>query len=385
MTKNSQIKHAAKYRGYYSFIYLFCSLVLGITYTSELSSSVFMPAEDIFTWQHETGDGDDEMKSGALNGERYRVFITTDIGGGDDDDYQSLVHYFVYGDLFDTEGIISTPPKYGTVKNILQVIDLYEADYSLLIKHSKKYPAPAYYRAISKQGSHFAPTEDIVHGISIQDEKVSDGARWLIECAMRKDPDDRPLYVLIWGTPTDLAFALSAKPEIKERIRVIYLAGANELRDPKSIQYIQTYHKDLWIVSMMYSYQGVRLGGNQTGDLDNLIFMQTHVKGHGAMGDWISLLKGGMVKMGDTPTVLYLLKGTPDNPTKQSWGGQYVKREGDEYPNWYVDNMDPQYMLYKKYTPNHWSAEWWGATTVSRWREEWLRDWQMRMDRMLHE
>ncbi len=53
------------------------------------------------------------LPSGALNGERYRVFISTDIGGGGDDDYQSLAHYFVYDDLFDTEGIISLPPKTG--------------------------------------------------------------------------------------------------------------------------------------------------------------------------------------------------------------------------------------------------------------------------------
>lgn len=325
------------------------------------------------------------LPSGALNGERYRVFITTDIGGGDDDDYQSLAHYFIYGDLFDTEGIISTPPQLGTVKNILQVVDLYEADYPSLVRHSNRYPSPAYYRAISKQGSHAVPAEDIVHGINLRDERLSEGARWLIECALREDPENRPLYVLIWGTPTDLAFALSARPEIKENIRVIYLAGANELRDPKSIEYIETYHKDLWIVSMMYSYQGIRLGGKQEGDLGNLEFMQTHVRGHGAMGDWISLLKEGKVKMGDTPTVLYLLKGTPDDPTKPSWGGRFVKREGSEYPNWHVDIMDPEYMMHRRYSPNHWNADWWGARTVSFWREAWLRDWQGRMDRVIEE
>lgn len=322
------------------------------------------------------------LPAGAVNGERYRVFITTDIGGGDDDDYQSLAHYFMYGDLFDTEGIVSTPPKFGTVDNILQVVDLYEADYPGLLEHSSRYPAPAYYRAIAKQGSHAVPEDDIEDGIPLRDERLSEGARWLIECATREDPEGRPLYVLIWGTPTDLALALSARPQIKENIRVIYLAGANELRDPKSIQYIEANHRDLWIVSMMFSYQGIRLGGNQEGDLGNLEFMQTHVKGHGAMGDWISLLKEGKVKMGDTPTVLYLLKGTPDDPTQPTWGGRFVKREGAEYPNWYVDIRDPAYMEHMRYSPGHWNADWWGARTVNFWREAWLRDWQARMDRL---
>jgi hypothetical protein len=118
----------------------------------------------------------------------------------------------------------------------------------------------------------------------------------------------------------------------------------------------------------MYSYQGLRLGGNQEGDLDNFTFMQTHIKGHGAMGGWVSLLKGGRIKMGDTPTVLFLLKGTPDDPTRPSWGGQFVKREGAQFKNWYVDMRDPKRMLHEV---KGWNSGWWGAKTVSRWREEW--------------
>lgn len=324
----------------------------------------------------------DKLPSGVLNGERYRVFISTDIGGGDDDDYQSLVHYLVYGDLFDTEGIISSPPMAGTVKDIFRVLDLYEADYPKLVRYSSKYPSPAYYRAISKQGTKEIPFEEIDNNAPKTDLNLSEGAEWLIECAMRRDMENRPLYVLIWGCATDLAYALRAKPEIKKNIRVIYLAGSNELKDPLSVKYIETYHKDLWIIQNWYSFQGARLGGNQEGDLDNFTFMQTHVKGHGAMGDWISLLKGGMVKMGDTPTVLYLLKGTPEDPTKPSWGGRFVKREGEEYKNWYVDIKDPEYMLYEV---RGWNSEWWGAKTVSCWREDWLRDWQSRMDRIVIE
>ena len=317
-----------------------------------------------------------DLPSGALNGERYRVFISTDIGGGDDDDYQSLVHYFVYGDLFDTEGIISSPPKSGTVANIFKVIDLYEADYPKLVKHSTKYPAPAFYRAITKQGTKEIPLE-IPDKISLTDKKLSEGAKWLIECAMRKDPQNRPLYVLLWGTATDLAYAISAKAEIENKIRVIYLAGSNERWDSVSVRYLEKFHKGLWIIQNKYTFQGLRLGGDQAGDLDNLMFMQTHVKGHGAMGDWISLLKGGMIKMGDTPTVLYLLKGTPENPIKPSWGGRFVKRKGDEYKNWYVDISDKDLMLYEA---KGWNAEWWGAKTISIWRKDWLRDWQKRMD-----
>ncbi|MHC4367856.1 MAG: nucleoside hydrolase-like domain-containing protein, partial [Planctomycetota bacterium] len=46
-------------------------------------------------------------------GERPRVIVSTDIGGGDPDDFQSMVHYLVYADVFETEGLISSPPQGG--------------------------------------------------------------------------------------------------------------------------------------------------------------------------------------------------------------------------------------------------------------------------------
>lgn len=110
--------------------------------------------------------------------------------------------------------------------------------------------------------------------------------------------------------------------------------------------------------------------------MDNFVFMQRYVRGHGAMGDWVSLLKGGAVKMGDSPTVLYLLKGTPEDPTRPSWGGRFEQR-GQGYSNWYVNLSDPAFMEYEE---RSWNSEWWGAKTVSRWREDFLRDWQKRMD-----
>ena len=35
---------------------------------------------------------------GALAGHRYRVLVSTDIGGTDPDDFQSMVHLLVYAD-----------------------------------------------------------------------------------------------------------------------------------------------------------------------------------------------------------------------------------------------------------------------------------------------
>ena len=49
--------------------------------------------------------------SGALAGHRYRVLVSTDIGGTDPDDFQSMVHLLVYADTLDIEGLAVTPHK----------------------------------------------------------------------------------------------------------------------------------------------------------------------------------------------------------------------------------------------------------------------------------
>ena len=50
---------------------------------------------------------------GALAGHRYRVIVSTDIGGTDPYDFQSTVHFLVYADCFDIDGIIAVRPSGG--------------------------------------------------------------------------------------------------------------------------------------------------------------------------------------------------------------------------------------------------------------------------------
>jgi hypothetical protein len=154
------------------------------------------------------------LDGGALVGNRYRVIISTDIGGGDEDDIQSMVHYLIYSDLFDTEAIISSPPHKGRKKDILKVIDQYEKDYPNLKTYSDKYPTPDYLRLISKQGAIKAAPAKGYRG-------STEGSKWIIRCAKKKD--SRPLYVLVWGAITDVAQALHNEPGIKEKTEYISL------------------------------------------------------------------------------------------------------------------------------------------------------------------
>src|SRR5262245_64157144 len=82
---------------------------------------------------------------------RPRVIVTTDIGGTDQDDFQSMVHFLLCSDAFDVEGLVSSPYGPGRREHILQVIDRYAADYSSLKRHSAGYPEPDTLRRMAKQ------------------------------------------------------------------------------------------------------------------------------------------------------------------------------------------------------------------------------------------
>ena len=68
----------------------------------------------------------------VLAGERYRVVVSTDIGGTDPDDFQSMVHLLLYADVLEIEGLVSSPYGPGRKKDILTVIDCYAKDYGCL-------------------------------------------------------------------------------------------------------------------------------------------------------------------------------------------------------------------------------------------------------------
>ncbi len=59
--------------------------------------------------------GSQEIGGGATESRR-RVIVSTDIGGTDPDDFQSMVHLLVYADCFDIEGLISSP--YGPGRSV---------------------------------------------------------------------------------------------------------------------------------------------------------------------------------------------------------------------------------------------------------------------------
>jgi hypothetical protein len=247
---------------------------------------------------------------------RQRVIVSTDIGGTDPDDLQSMVHLLVYADCFDIEGLISSPYGPGRKEHILQVIDLYKRDYACLRTYSDTYPTPDTLRAIAKQG---AIESSGYEGF----EAPTEGSEWIVRCARRNDP--RPLWVLVWGGIDDLAQALHDAPDILPRLRVYFIGGPNKKWSVDAYQYVATHHPTLWIIEANATYRGWFGGGDQEAPWGNKAFVAAHVKGHGALGDFFATLLDGTIKMGDSPSVGYLLHGTPEDPSRPGWGGQFVR------------------------------------------------------------
>ncbi len=248
---------------------------------------------------------------------KYRVIVSTDIGGTDPDDFQSMVHLFLYADTIEIEGLISSPFGPGRKEHILQVIDQYEKDYPNLKTYSEKYPAPDSLRSITKQGA-----TDVAGYAGF--DKPTEGSEWIVKCARKKD--SRPLYILVWGGIEDLAQALHDAPDISPKLRVYYIGGPNKKWTPDAYQYIAGNFPDLWIIESNATYRGWFTGGNQYGEWSNEGFPEKHINDKGALGTFFMTQLGGSIKMGDTPSLAWLLNSSnPEDPTLPNWGGQYVK------------------------------------------------------------
>ncbi|XOV73561.1 MAG: DUF1593 domain-containing protein [Verrucomicrobiota bacterium] len=246
---------------------------------------------------------------------RYRVVVSTDIGGTDPDDIQSMVHLLLYADRLDLEGIVSSPYGPGRREHILKVIDAYELDHPRLLTHSERFPSPDTLRGITRQGAIHTPGQS---GIA----ETTEGSDWIVQRA--RHPDPRPLHLLVWGGIEDLAQALHDAPDILPKLRVYWIGGPNKKWSVDAYNYIEQHHPTLRIIEANATYRGWFVGGNQRSPWDNESFVRLHVAGHGALGDHFVRAKDSL-KMGDSPSVGWLLHGDPGDPSQPGWGGRFVR------------------------------------------------------------
>ncbi len=245
-----------------------------------------------------------------------RVLVSTDIGGTDPDDNQSMIHLLMYNELFDIEGLVSSP-SYGdgSKAEILRTIDLYEKDLPKLKAHKNGFATPEYLRSVVKQGRHGgAPLKGYM--------SATEGSDWIINCAQKSS--DRPLWILIWGGLDDLAQALHDEPAIHTKIKVFWIGGPNKKWSANSYAYIAENFPKLWFIESNASYYGF-FSDNVPDSLNNRNYYKNYIKEAGYLGkDYKDNRYKGNLKMGDTPSLLYMMDGNPDSPSRENWGGSYV-------------------------------------------------------------
>lgn len=248
---------------------------------------------------------------------RPRVIVSTDIGGTDYDDFQSLVHLLLYADVIELEGLIASPwgPDRDRKRHLLDLVDVYARDYPALVTHSAGYPKPEDLRRLCKQGGLDSAG---LGGVG----RRTEGSDWLIDRARRDDP--RPLWLLIWGGIDDLAQALHDDPSIKSKLRVYWIGGPNKKWSTSAYDYLARTHPDLWIIEANSTYRGWFTGGDQDDARGNTTFVTAHLAGRGALGDYFTRISPRL-KMGDTPSLAYVLGATPEDPASDSWGGRFVR------------------------------------------------------------
>jgi hypothetical protein len=245
-----------------------------------------------------------------------RILISTDIGGTDPDDNQSMAHLLMYADRFNIEGLISSPSYgKGSKAEILRMIDLYEKDLPKILKYSKGHPSPVFLRSITKQGRQGnVPYKGYLN--------ATEGSNWIISVAKKKSV--QPLWVLVWGGLDDVAQALHDAPEIQHKIRVYWIGGPNKKWGANSYSYIASHFPKLHLIEVNSSYYGFFSKSESLDEINPSDYYDTHIQGAGHLGKDFKNYYRGEIKMGDTPSLLYMMDGNPENPTRGSWGGQFT-------------------------------------------------------------
>lgn len=114
-------------------------------------------------------------------------------------------------------------------------------------------------------------------------------------------------------------------PEIKENIRVYWIGGPNKKWSINAYSYIAEHHGDLWMIEANATYRGWFMDEGSPESFKGENYYTNYIQGRGAMGKDFINYYNGQIKMGDTPSLAYLMNGNPEDPTGESWGGSFEK------------------------------------------------------------
>ncbi|MFI3288409.1 MAG: DUF1593 domain-containing protein [Rikenellaceae bacterium] len=306
--------------------------VLESSYTVDREISVVITTTngDVTTEWKATQQGVEAPESTS----KPRLIVSTDINidNGDPDDRQSMAHLFYYATMFDLKAIIiDWPGGYGVEATQL-VIDAYRTDY---FTEGYKFVEMGYPHPDDLEMLVYTASEASTLGLigSIADES------------------DEPLYIAAWGTISAAYTALTARPELVDKVRLMTIGtemkspydtdtcGENNWNDSSGYReklFADERFNNLWLLENNWGYNGMFDGTYPTE------FMVT-LQAYGALGQHItdacwSKEWARYFRIGDTPTIMYFIDNDNlDNPLQYNLGGYFVKPFPEERPNYYID------------------------------------------------
>ena len=336
---------------------------------------------------------------GAIPAEKPRYFVLTDIGN-EPDDQMSLVCLLTYSNEIDIEALVATTSTWQKKKVspeiIRQVIDGYERARPNLLKHAEGWPTADRLRERVRSGQPAYGLE------ATGPDKLSPGAAFLIDVALRDDP--RPLWVGVWGGANTLAQALlHARTSLDAatlgrfvgKLRVYSISDQDDAgpwirREFPSLFYIvkpsppngEEYGTATW--TGISGDEFYRNGEGADFTTVSHAWIDRYIRSRGPLG--AAYPRHMFIMEGDTPAFLGLTHNglnSAERPSFGGWGGRYVFRQpygesrpiwtqgGDSFPR--VNSADAVMGVDGRI---HVSDQ----ATIWRWREAYQNDFAARMD-----
>jgi hypothetical protein len=335
----------------------------------------------------------------AQSNKKLRVLVTTDIEA-DPDDSQSLIRFLTYCNEWDVEGLIATTSIHQknrvAPETISKILDAYKKALPNLLKHEKGFPAVDELKAKVKKGLPLYGVAGVGKGHD------SEGSEWIIR--VLEKPDDRPVWVCVWGGTNCLAQALWKIRETSSALRGQQLYKKLRVytisdQDDSGPWIRKTFPDVFYICSPGYTYgDATWLGfsfsfpGSNKDVVSNEWLAKNIQQGHGPLGAAYPDVAYGME--GDSPSFMSLISNglnDPEHPDYGGWGGRYkyytppLSKKPDviSRPNWPVTEQETR-PLWANAEDSVYSAvdkSWHKSSqaTIWRWREEYQNDFAARM------
>ncbi|MDE6023158.1 MAG: DUF1593 domain-containing protein, partial [Muribaculaceae bacterium] len=246
-----------------------------------------------------------------------RLIVTTDLGGSDPDDVQSMIHLLVCSDRIDIEGLISSeawvddPDKTEKLRQTVE--DFIEVLPTLSI-HSSGYPSAEYLRSIVAQG------QEKPHMDGVGECKDSPGSEMIASAILKDDP--RPIWVAAWGGMNTMAQALfKLKSTMSEetfkkvisKVRIYDVLGQDDAG-----AYIAKHYPELLYIRNKEVYGWAPNDQWTKENIQHILPLGSHYPNR----IWAT--------EGDSPSFLYVYSNglnDPEHPDFGGWGGRFSKEK----------------------------------------------------------